>query len=302
MSLCSYEAKLRFLKRGLGMKKYIFIIVCILCLGTVSGCKKAKVFEFEKEDVQSLFVYTYNFTSNQTTSNWAYKEADMKDFLGYLENLSGTKIDTIDIESLSGPFYGVELNAENSYNILFAGDYAIMYKGEFYRIDGKEAVEMCQSIVGDTRINDHVLNIVNHRYLSLIEGHWDTRYMTITNYKEEEMENVQLVGVMTSVELDVEMLAFTMVNNSGRTIEFGSRLVLETLLNDEWYNIDNMIIDNVNLAWTDLLYRLESGESIESKFFINHYQPLPTGKYRLIKEVDDDNKVSYVAYEFNIEE
>lgn len=145
---------------GILMRKYILIIIFILCLIGASGCKKDKVFKFPKEDVQSVFVYSYNFESSNTTSNWAYEDFDMKDFLNYLENLSGKKIDNIDLEKLSGLFYGVELNATNPYDILFIGDYAITYEGEYYLIDGEEAKEICQSIIGDTKVKDNVSYIL----------------------------------------------------------------------------------------------------------------------------------------------
>jgi hypothetical protein len=283
------------------MKKYRLLILCILCIGIFLGCQSETVFKFSKEEIQSLFVHTNNFKSGVTTTNWVYKKDDMKDFLYYLKNLPGKKVNNLDTKKLTGLFYGVELNGEHSYHILFAGDYVITSAGEYYLTDGEKAEKMCQSIVGDTKVKEDVSYIVNHRYLSLAEGHWDTKYMTSSKWTGEQMKNVQLLGEKSSVDTDEKTLGLTILNNTGKTIEFGSRLTLETLINDAWYNINDMINENVNLAWTDILYMLGSGKSKEAKFHLSYYQPLPAGRYRLIKEVTTDVTRGYAAYEFNVE-
>lgn len=125
--------------------------------------------------------------------------------------------------------------------------------------------------------------------------------MTKTNWTGDQMENVQLIGDKTSIDAEDSILELNIINNTTNTIEFGSKLVLETLVKEEWYNIDNMINDNVHLGWNSLLYILDSGKSIEDKFYLKYYQPLPAGRYRLIKKVSVDDKEGYVAYEFNVE-
>jgi hypothetical protein len=98
-------------KEVLLMKKYILAVLCILCIGIFSSCQKEKVFKFPKDDIQSLTVHINNFNSGVTTSKMVFENDDMKDFLSYLENLEGTKIDNIDTGKLSRQFYGVELHA-----------------------------------------------------------------------------------------------------------------------------------------------------------------------------------------------
>jgi len=86
---------------------------------------KELVFKFPKEDIQSLFVYAYDFEGNTTTSNWVYEKEDMTDFTNYLKNLSGKKINNINPDNLSGLFYGVELSGGYPYTLLLAGEYAM---------------------------------------------------------------------------------------------------------------------------------------------------------------------------------
>lgn len=282
------------------MKRYLLIFLAMLCIGMMFGCRKDVIFNLQKEEVQSLSVYTYDFGKEETTNNWVYKEEDMEEFLLYLKNLTGTKTDSLEIEKLSGLFYGVELNIADPFHILFAGNYAITHDGEYYLIDGEEAERMCQSIIGDTRVYDNVFYVMNHRYLSLVEGDWDTRFMTKSRWTSKPLENAEIIGTITLLDAENEVLDFTITNITGSILEFGSRLELETRVGEIWYSIDDMINDNVNLAWTEELYRLDTGNVIEGKYYFKYYQPLPTGKYRIVKEVKFDDKVGHLRYEFEV--
>jgi len=58
--------------------------------------------------------------------------------------------------------------------------------------------------------------------------------------------------------------------------------------------------DNINLGWTDELYNLETGKSLDALFYFTYFQPLPTGRYRLIKEKSINGKMGYTAFEFDV--
>lgn len=273
----------------------------------MASCSKKTnetVFEFPKENIQSLNVYTYDTEHETTTSNWVYKDEDMtsediKDFLDYLQNLSGKNIDTLDINSLSDNLHAVELNSDNPYTILFIDDYAITYEGDYFIIDGDKAAKMCQSIKGESNLYFDVSNIVNHRYISIMNKQWITRYMIKSTWNGEEVENAQFIGA-SSIDTYSEMIELTLENNTGSTMEFGSMIVLETLVDDVWYNIDNTVNDNINLAWTAELNMLETGNSMESNYYLTYYQPLPIGTYRLVTEITVDGNSGYIIYEFDI--
>lgn len=314
------------------MKRYMIVMICLLSMILVSGCnnvrmnqaeiendrekitetegitdKKAEeelhkepVFKFPEEDIQSLFVYAYDFEGNTTTSNWVYEKKDMTNFINYLKNLSGKKVNNINPDNLSGLFYGVELSGDYPYTLLLAGEYAINYEGEYFLIDKEESVKMCKSIIGDTQVYDSVYNIVNNRYLSLIDGKWDKKYMYKSTKKDDSLKNVQMVGENKELHSEAEMLKLSIENTSFNEIQFGSRLELEALVDDIWYNIDNMINDNINLGWTDELYILESGKSLDAVFYFTYFQPLPVGRYRLIKEININGTTGYTAFEFDV--
>ena len=287
-------------------KKLLLPFLTLICLLILPGCSKEKatdsVFSFPREQVQSFSVYTYDTTAKTTTSNWVYTETDMNDFLGYLDNLSGNKVDKSDTSTFPDTFYGIELNVDNPYTLLIIGDYAINYKGEYYRIDGQKAKEMCQSIIGDTRVGDGVSYIVNHRYLSLLEGVWNTTFMTKSRYTSAPLENATMTMLESSINTQQELIILTLENLTGSTIQFGSMYSLEVLVNDHWYYIGDMVNSNVNIAWITILYMLKNEETMSDTYHLTYLQPLPAGTYRLVKSVTtEDGREGYLSTEFQVD-
>lgn len=286
-------------------KKYVIILIFLLCIGIFSGCSKDKdtvILQFTKEEVQSITVYTYDFEKNNTISNWVYKRNEMEDLLNYLKGLTGVKKESLDTMDTGNLLYGIEYDDGNTYHhhILFAGDYAITDKGEYYLIDKYEAEKICKSIVANTRLTIPIY-IYNHRYLSLINGKWNTKYMIKSSWTETQMANIQMKSNKAVVNKEDENLELEIVNNSSSKINFGSQIEIEALVDDVWYGIADMINDNINLGWTLELITLNSGETFKDGFYdLKYYQPLPKGKYRLIKEITISNHIGYVAYEFDV--
>lgn len=287
-------------------KRLLLLIFTLACLLIIPGCSKEKiedqVFPFPRKKVQSFSVYTYDTVKNTTTNNWVYSEKDMKEFLDYLENLSGTKIDKPDTTAFQSPFYGVELNVDNPYTLLFIGDYAINYKGEYYKIDGRKAEEMCQSIVRETKVGEGMSFIMNHRYLSLLEGAWDTTYMTESSFTGAPLKGASLNMAEDSIDSQKQQIILTIENQTGNTLQFGSMYSLEALVDNRWYYIGDMVNSNVNIAWNTLLYILNNDEVMEGTYYLEYLQPLPAGTYRLVKKVTTEDGIEgYLSAEFQVE-
>ena len=279
----------------------MILIVFIFCIGIFSGCSKGTpILQFTKEEVQSITVNTYDLENGETTINWVYKKSEMEDFLNYLEGLSGVKTKFLSIKDTVNPIYGIDLDIGiANRHILFVGNYAITDKGEYYLIDNGEAEKIYKSIIANTRVINSIY-IYNHRYLSLLNGKWDTKYMIKSKWTEPQISNVQMRSDKTVVNNKDENLELELINNSSDKISFGTRIEIEAMVEDEWYNIDDMIKDNIDLGWTLELITLNSGESFKDNFTnLRYYQPLPKGKYRLIKKITTNN-IGYVAYEFDV--
>ena len=279
----------------------MILIVFIFCIGILSGCSKGTpILQFTKEEVQSITVNTYDLENGETTINWVYNKSEMEDFLNYFEGLSGVKTEFSSIKDTVNPIYGIDLDIGNTYrHILFVGNYAITDKGEYYLIDKGEAEKIYKSIIANTRVINSIY-IYNHRYLSLLNGKWDSKYMIKSKWTEPQISNVQMRSDKTVVNNKDENLELELINNSSDKISFGTRIEIEAMVEDEWYNIDDMIKDNIDLGWTLELITLNSGESFKDNFMnLKYYQPLPKGKYRLIKKITTNN-IGYVAYEFDV--
>jgi hypothetical protein len=274
----------------------------ICSASSFSVCSKDSIIlQLTKEEVQSISVYTYDLGNNKTTINWVYKKSQMEDLLNYLQGLSGFKTESINTADTVNPLYGIKILAGNKYqNILFVGDYAITDKGEYYLIDKEEAEKIFKSTVANTRVNNSIY-IYNHRYLSLLNGKWDTKYMIKSRWTEPQMANINMISDKTVVNNQDENLELEIVNSSSSKISFGSQIEIEAMVDDVWYNIDDMINDNIDLGWTLELINLNSGEIFKDNFpNLKFYQPLPKGKYRLIKKISVNENIGYVAYEFDV--
>lgn len=275
-------------------------MIFLLCIGSVSGCSKDTILKFTKKEVESISVNTYDFENKKTTTNWVYKKGEMEDLLYYLESLSGVKTESLNITDIDTLLYGIELNAGNSVHVLFAGDYAITDNGEYYLIDKAETEKVCKSIDDNTRVTN-LTYLYNHRYLSLIDGKWNTTYMIKSRWTESQIADIHMSSNKAVVSNKDKSLELEIINNSPSMINFGAQFELEALVDDEWYNIDDMINDNINLGWTQELLILNSSESLKDDFlFLKYYQPLPIGKYRVIKEIAINDKKEYVAYMFEV--
>jgi hypothetical protein len=77
---------------------------------------------------------------------------------------------------------------------------------------------------------------------------------------------------------------------------------LEVLVDNHWYYIGDMINSNVNIAWTSLLYILKSDDAMGDTYYLEYYQPLPIGTYRLVKKVSaEDGTEGYLPVEFQVQ-
>ncbi len=287
-------------------KRVLLFLLPLACLLVLPVCSKKQetvaVFPFPRDRVQSFSVYTYDSDQNTTTSNWVYMEKDMKAFLDYFEKLSGTRVEKPDTTAFPSTFYGIELNVDDPYTLLILGDYAINYKGEYYKIDGRKAEAMCQSIVHETRVGEGMTYILNHRYLSLLEGSWDTTYMTASNYTDAPLENAAMTMQESSIDPQKDRLILTLENHTGSTLQFGSMYSLEVLVDNRWYYVGDMINSNVNIGWTSILFLLKNDETMGDTYYMQYLQPLPTGTYRLVKSVTTEaGSEGYLAVEFQVE-
>jgi hypothetical protein len=295
------QLRLLIYKGGDCIKTHVIIII-LLCFGILSSCSKDSILQFTEEDVQSVHLYTYDYENNETTDNWVYNKNELKDSLKYLKRLSGVKKDDINTIDMGNILYGIEIYAKDTHCILIAGNYAITDKGEYYLIEKKDIEKICKSIVGKTTVRNGINYIYNHRYLSIINGKWNTKYMFKSKWTDTQMAFIQMKSDKTVVDIESEKITLEILNNSSSEIYFITRIEFEVMVDDVWYCIDDMINDSSigGLVWRLNSYTLDTGESFKDDINLELYQPLPEGKYRLIKEITMNGNTGYVACEFDV--
>lgn len=277
------------------MKKGNLIILLLLYLTLMTGCNRTKIIEYDRDDFQSISVWTYDLQNQTSTENWIYKDKDTKDILDYLESLKGEEIENPNLSESLSVAYGVMIMESEDIKLTFIDDYVVTSDGKYYIIDQAKAQEVCSSIKGNTRTFDDLF-MMNHRYISLQDGNWDTTLMVNTNFNKPKIENINWTCSLDTIGQEAKSISTTLVNKSNSTIEFGDGIGLEVLIDSNWYSVSNMTNNGIELCWNSILNIIEPDGSQSIEFYLEYYQPLPIGEYRLVKHIDNVNGDSGMLY------
>lgn len=288
------------------MRLWSLIIIIFVTGFFLNGCAsrdEVKLFDYNIENVESIGTYIYNFEDTHTTNYWSYLDDEMFEFIDYLNSIHESKVLDFTPKSDQSKLYGFEINridsGEDKY--LLCGNYLITENGEYYEVNGEELIDHLTLIDQRQSSYQHLDFILNHRYLSLYQGTWDTEYMLQSPFEDSQLIDVKIEVETINITTEAEQIGFTVINDSSRTFTFGSRVYLEAKVDDEWYVVGDMIRDGINIGWTDELHILESGKKRDYQFHFNYLQPLPSGKYRIGKVVTDEEGIDLAIFsEFNI--
>lgn len=281
------------------MKRIVIYIIAIIVLST--SCSGGKsVISFPIETIDSITVVTHELETNSAIRSWVFEDEDMQDFLVYFDKLSGEKVTLGDIPNGINPIYSITFGSEVDYEFLLIGDYLVTYEDKIYRIDGEKTQEVCKSINRIPKEYEYFIHVNNHRFISLVDNNWDSRYMLESKFDGSPLSNVSMSGELVIGD-DDNTFNFLIENNGQNTIEYGSKVFFESYVDGSWYVIEDMLNEDILIAWNDLLYSQEPDTIKEDKFYFGQLTPLPVGKYRLVKEVDSLGETSYVSHEFEIQ-
>ncbi len=291
----------RFLRRFTSV-----LLVCNMIIFILASCvmdNEEDIIMVDRLTTESVIVSTYDFASNTTSRHWAYRGEELNVITDYLANLEGSPVIDVPPEDLGTVMYGVEVNGDDYRYLLIAQDYAITTEGNYYLIDGDRAIREFSSLSDSLRSLDSIDYLVNHRALSLHDGLWVTDYMFPSELIYEPTPGI-ILEVNTEVRNETDQLGITIINSSEQAIEFGANFRLEVNIDDIWYQIDDMTTDSGDHPWIAILYMLEEGEEESYTHYIDYYNPLPSGKYRIIKELSSsgiDAFTGYTSWEFLLE-
>ncbi len=280
------------------MKKIKFIMGLILIL-VLTGCNKTELLQLDFSTIESISIDQYNFQETITKSKWAYKEEDINELISYLESLKGNLVEEPELDAPNTIAYGVTLNTVPTEYILFIRDYVVLSNGEYYEI-GNQKIEDIFNEIPTSMKTYNLTWITNHRYLSLVDGIWDTTYMVESTNKEEPADKIIWTTDTSMIDTITYKLESKITNNSDLIIEFGSMFELEAVVNGTWYRISSMNEDSYPLEFTSELLRIEPGKSSSYSYGLQYYQPLPIGKYRYVKTITMDDYEYKIYLEFEV--
>ncbi len=125
-----------------------------------------------------------------------------------------------------------------------------------------------------------------------------TLQLDISPYDADIQDNrVSMTVKETDIKASTEMITLVIKNALGVGISFGHEQHFEKLIDGQWH----VVPLNDKAFWTEEGILLEGRGMIEERFYLNFYDNLSEGSYRVIKNfyMDDGSKI-VASVEFNI--
>ena len=103
----------------------------------------------------------------------------------------------------------------------------------------------------------------------------------------EDVNNLE--GVSIELNKDTykpkgDTFELTVVNDSEEEISYGAPYTLEYYKEDTWYEVE----PNNEIGFILILYTLPPGDEASEELNLESYEPLETGRYRIIRQIGDD--------------
>lgn len=98
-----------------------------------------------------------------------------------------------------------------------------------------------------------------------------------------KLENVEMTLNKATYASEGDKFEVTVANNSEEEISFGVEYVLEYFYKDSWYKVES---EN-EPGFVLLLITLPPGEKNIDEINLDFYEPLETGKYRVIRNIGE---------------
>lgn len=118
-----------------------------------------------------------------------------------------------------------------------------------------------------------------------------------TPHREEELNNLEDVSLEmteTSYQAEGDTFELRVSNDSDEEISYGAPYQLEYYDDGVWYEVE----PDEEPAFIMIAYLLGSGEEEVEEINMDFYEPLDSGQYRVIKEIQGE----YLVAEFAVEE
>lgn len=283
------------------MLSRVKISLVILFLLLLTGCNRQQIFKYDWNNFQSVSVWKYDFLNTSSTEKWVYRTSDTEVILKYLQNLKGVKDEAPIIDKTVGVAYGINIMGSEDIKATIIGNYVVMSDGQYFNINSNQIEELYNLLYSDER-TFNIIMMMNHRYISLIDGKWNTKYMMESRFTNSGLSNINWSSNTLYVNQEASFIESTITNETDKVLEYGEEESFEVLIDNEWYSINAMTNGGLEIGWNSIQNLLEPGKYDKRTFYLKYYQPLPVGQYRLVKTISKvEGETGEVYFEFNVE-
>lgn len=103
----------------------------------------------------------------------------------------------------------------------------------------------------------------------------------------EDVNNLDGVSIELNKDTykpEGDIFELTVINDSEEDISYGVPYTLEYYKEDKWYEVEP---DN-EIGFVLILYTLSPGDEASDEINLDSYEPLETGRYRVLRQIDDE--------------
>ena len=274
------------------MKKLFILMLFIFFV----SCQNSEKINLSSTRIEDASLKSYDFINNKTTVMHSIDESNVKELVKIIESLKLSPMDSFQ-GFTNDSLYSIEFDPNDQGAFLLSENIIITSEGEIFSYKEKELIKTIDSYLKGSTSDYDLLEITNQRYISIIDGLWDPKYLTETNLKKETALEVFMD---VEIDFDTQSLHIMISNEDDVAIETGWEYHLEVKIDGRWYQINNIGKNNFRMDFLGEGIIIQSDESEELIYNWEHILPLPVGDYRILLEIDTDDGSSVVAKGFTI--
>ena len=257
------------------------MVIAITCTGCGNGINTRDVFRYLKEAEEGSELYFSVYEGKTTTIYTLEENKQVKKILKELSRVKAVPVSDWNPAEEQEPYYGIAVKAlgGTSLQMFFANGKVMLEDGRQYEFDydlskfqGKYAWSKT-----DYRAGCYVPCAY---YLAHTEEGFDERFLTESN--REVNDKIEILFDLEKGEDefdDIYMWDCVIYNNMGMDFVYGAEQDVEVEIDGAWYHVP---IRRSPVIYDSAERTVPMGGSREITFYMEEYDDLPKGKYRVL--------------------